>query len=331
LSSSLGHSTVSPALVPLLRRIPYSRPDDHLSPIDRLLDRALDRSSARATSAPFLAHLAAPERGACAVVLYGSCLWSEVRGPTSQPDFFVLVDSLRAWHCGILPSLLNAVLPPSIYRLRAAGLEAKVSVLSTAQLARHCSSAAPDLHHLGRFSKRIALVWSRDAEARARVVSAQRAALETLAPLALARCPSTVQLDEFMQTLLRLSYEAEVRIVEHGKAAALFEIEREHYRAIGRELLVGLGAEPSGALHYRVARGRAARPIEVERRLRRSRRRAVLRWPKYLLTYDGWLDYLLAKLARAGSPVSLTPRQRRYPLILALPVLWRLARAKRLR
>ena len=68
---------------------------------------------------------------------------------------------------------------------------------------------------------------------------------------------------------------------------------------------------------------------ELERCLRRSRRRAYLRWPKYLVTYDGWLDYLLLKLARSGNQVSLTERQRRHPLIFALPILYRMMRTKR--
>ncbi|HZS40379.1 MAG TPA: hypothetical protein VFF06_26285 [Polyangia bacterium] len=282
-----------------------------------LLDAALDHPPARAVAEPFLAELARPERSVRAVVLYGSCLWSGLRGPTSHPDFFVVVDSLRAWHRRLWPTLLNVLLPPSIYRLRAGALEAKVSITSAAQLARHVSPDAPDLHHLGRWSKRVALVWSRDAASRRLVVDAQQAALETLAPLARARLGDDLGVDEFMHMLLRLSYEAEVRIAEHGKVAALFEVEREHYRAIGRALVAGL---PPGRIT----------PAEVERRLRRSRRRAVLRWPKYICTYDGWLDYVLAKLARTGDRWSLSERERRHPLLFGIPVIWRLARAKRL-
>jgi hypothetical protein len=286
--------------------------------------------AASAIAQPFLAELARPERGACAVLLYGSSLWSELHGSGSHPDFFVIVDSLRAWHRGLVPRLLNAILPPSIYRLRVGGQEAKVSITSVAQLKRYCSPRAPDLHHLGRLSKRVALVWARDDAARATVAEAQRAALQTLTPLALSGLGETVAIDDFMYRLLRLSYEAEVRIVEPGKVAALFDVEREHYRAIGRELLASFGALVDDD-EAELPRGCGAPPAELESRLRRSRRRAILRWPKYILTFDGWLDYVMAKLARTGARPPLTERQRKHPLLFGMPFLLRLARAKRLR
>jgi hypothetical protein len=288
------------------------------------LDDALDVAAAGSIAAPFLAQLARPERGARAVVLYGSCLWG---APNSHPDFFVVVDSLRAWHKSFWHSLLNAVLPPSIYRLRAGALVAKVSVLSTAQLKRQCSPAASDLHHLGRLSKRVALVWARDLASRQRVIEAQEAALTTLARLARSRLGDETDVDEFMKIVLGLSYEAEVRIAEHGKVAKLFNVERAHYRAVGGQLLRQLGGINDGQ-RFRLPPARGA--LEVGPRLARSRRRAVLRWPKYLYTYDGWLDYVAAKLARNGNQLSLTPLQRRYPLLLGAPVLWRLTRAGRL-
>ncbi len=175
------------------------------------------------------------------------------------------------------------------------------------------------------------LVWSRDPEARQRIVDAQRAALKTMAGLTLGRFDGPIALDDFLLALLGLSYESEVRIVEPGKVAALLDVEREHYRAVGRALLGALGATPldASADRFEPPPRAGAAPGELRRFLRRSRRRAYLRWPKYLVTYDGWLDYLLQKLARSGTPVSLTERQRRHPLIFALPILYQMMRTKR--
>ncbi len=297
-----------------------------------LVDAALDMPAAHAAAQPFLDELAAhPERSVRAVVLYGSCLWPSVRGESSCPDFIVVVDSLRAYFGSVGPALLGAVLPPSVYRLRSGDQFAKLSVASVAQLKSQCGDAAKDLHLAGRLSKRVALVWARDEASRALVVDAQLAALRTLAPLALARLGRRVALDGFVDAVLRLSYESEVRIVEPTKVTALFAAEREHYRAVGRALLDEIGAEPVASSDELVVPAHAVAPkAELERRLRRSRRRALLRWPKYLVTYDGWLEYLTMKLARAGTPVALSAWQRRLPLILALPVLWRLALARRL-
>lgn len=295
------------------------------------LDAGLSVPGAAVTAAPFLPALASSERGAQAILLYGSVLWNATRDVTSQPDFIVVVDGLRSWHRRFRDRLWGTVLPPTVHCLRVGSALAKVSVVTARQLASQTSASAKDLHLGGRLSKRVALVWSRDPAARARIVDAKRAALMQMARLTLSRFDGPFELDNFLQALLGLSYESEVRIVEPGKIAALLDVERDHYRAVGRALLGVLGAtalDASGT-RFQVPPGVAARESELRRCLRRSRRRAYLRWPKYLATYDGWLDYLLKKLARSGTEVSLTERQRRHPLIFALPILYQMMRTKR--
>jgi hypothetical protein len=300
-----------------------------------VIEAGLSVAGADATAAPFLPALTEPKRGVQAVVLYGSTLWSALRGISSQPDLFVVVDNLRDFDRDLLDRLLGNVLPPTVYNVCSAGAHAKLCVVTERQLIAETNFGAKDLHTAGRLSKRIALVWSRDSGARQRIVAAQRRALALMARLALARFDGPdVELDAFVRTWLGLSYESEVRIVEPGKLAALFEIERDHYRSLGRAWLGEIGATATDAAgdHFRLPMDVttwASRPAELRRRLRRSRRRAYLRWPKYLLTYDGWLDYLLQKLARSGHQVSLTERQRRHPLIFALPVLFQMIRTRR--
>lgn len=296
----------------------------------RLLAAGIAVPGAAATAAPFLPELTAGGRGVQAVLLYGSALWASVRHDNSQPDFIVVTDRAGGWRGRRADRLLERVLPPTIYRVGSGSAWAKVCVVSAEQLKAQTSAQAKDLHLAGRLCKRVALVWRRDAEAQDRVLDAQQAALRTVGRLALDRFRDEVSLDDFMTVLLGLSYESEVRIVEPGKVAALFEVEREHYRAVGRALLETLGARAvdGGGQRFRVSPEAGPR-VPAERLLRRSRRRALLRWPKYLATYDGWLDYLLLKLERTGSPVVLTDEQRRHPFLLAAPVLYRLIRAKR--
>ena len=300
-----------------------------------VIEAGLSVPGADDTAAPFLPALTAPKRGVQAVVLYGSALWNALRGTSNHPDLFVVVDDLHNFQTGFVDRALGSMLPPTVYNLRSGGAQAKLCVITERQLVAETSVAAKDLHSAGRFSKRIALVWFRDPSARQRIVGAQRAALASLARLALSRFDGpTVDLDGFLRTLLGLSYESEVRIVEPGKIAELFEVERDHYRAVGRALLATLGVTATDGSGHQFcltadAARWAARPAELRRRLRRSRRRAFLRWPKYLMTYDGWLDYLLQKLARSGHEVSLTARQRRHPLIFALPILFQMIRTRR--
>jgi len=298
-----------------------------------LIETGLTVPGAAQIAGPFLSALTfPPERGVQAILLYGSVLWNATRDKTSQPDFIAVVDSLRAWYRRPRDRFWGAVLPPAVHCMREGGALAKVSVVTAGQLASQTGATAKDLHLCGRLSKRVALVWSRDPQARQRIVDAKRAALKTVARLTLARFEGAVALDDFLLALLGLSYESEVRIVEPGKIAALLDVERDHYRAVGRALLGALGATPiDGSTNsgFRLPPGVAADGRELQRCLSRSRRRAYLRWPKYLATYDGWLDYLLQKLARSGNPVSLTDRQRRHPLIFALPVLYQMMRSKR--
>jgi hypothetical protein len=295
------------------------------------LEEGLSMRGAAEIAAPFFPALTSSERGVQAVLLYGSVLWNATRDKTSQPDFIVVVDGLSTWHPRLRDRLWGTVLPPTVYCLRAGDALAKVSVVTAAQLSSQTGVAAKDLHLAGRLSKRVALVWSRDASARQRVLEAKRAALTNVARLTLSRFDGPFDLDNFLKALLGLSYESEVRIVEPGKIAALLDVERDHYRAVGRALLGVLGATPLDATgsRFQVPTGVAAPKAELRRCLRRSRRRAYLRWPKYLATYDGWLDYLLQKLARSGIEVSLTERQRRHPLVFALPVLYQMMRTKR--
>ena len=54
---------------------------------------------------------------------------------------------------------------------------------------------------------------------------------------------------------------------------------------------------------------------------------STLRIIKAALTFDGALDYLLWKIKRhSGVYIEPTERQRRFPLVFAWPLLWRLYR-----
>ena len=61
----------------------------------------------------------------------------------------------------------------------------------------------------------------------------------------------------------------------------------------------------------------------------RSLVRATLRWGKHVLTFEGWLEYILRKVQRhVGEEIVLTPRGRRWPLVFLWPRLVRYLRRK---
>src|SRR5689334_3756829 len=64
----------------------------------------------------FVAHVrGGHEDSIAAVVFYGSLLASGARTPTSYHDFYVLIDSLAAYHARWRDRLVGRVLPPSVY------------------------------------------------------------------------------------------------------------------------------------------------------------------------------------------------------------------------
>jgi hypothetical protein len=88
----------------------------------------------------------------------------------------------------------------------------------------------------------------------------------------------------------------------------------------------------------RVAPGRygLARPVSAASRLRIwsyfrvSLVRTTLRWGKHVLSFEGWLDYIVQKVSRhGGGVVTLSERERRWPLLFLWPRVIRYLRAKR--
>ncbi len=305
---------------------------DHLAELGRVVGERLlapPRAAAGAADAQAVMDVVDGRAGAvAAVVLYGSCLHRRTAAGDSEPDYFLVVDSLRRWHRGLAGAVGNALLPPSTYHARvhtrAGPRRCKVSVISTEQLAHETSPQASDLHHLGRFSKPLALLWARDDNAFRAVRDAQVRALTTLAPLARALLDSPITGEDFMLALLGISYLGEHRLAEPDKVRAILAADRAHLLRIGGLLLASAGLRAEGA---RFVNPPAASREEVERFIARSRMRALLRWPKYLLTFDGWLDYLGRKLERhTGRRLALTEAQRKHPLLLAWPELLALRR-----
>lgn len=316
--------------------------DVAVAELSRLLGQRLLRASMATSIArdalPLLDLARARDGGpggtVAAVVLYGSCLLDESAAKRSEPDYFLVVDSLRAFHRSLGGALAGATLPPSVYHLRVRTRDGerscKASVLSSAQLVRETSARARDLHQLGRFSKPLALVYARDDNAFRLVRDAQLSSLRTLAPHALASIERRFTEEEFLLALYGLSYRAEHRIIEPGKLRSILDADREAELHVARLLLTSIGVAADGEAFVRpdgIGDGALTRRL-----LARSRLRDLARWPKYLLTFDGWLEYVQRKMERnAGRRLQLTPLQQRHPLLFGWPALLALKRQGLLR
>lgn len=277
--------------------------------------------------------------GTAALLHYGSRAQGSGAEPDSAWDFVVVVDDPAAAYRALAKSgastlsptlarMLHHILPPTVVASRPPSLPgrplAKCVVLSAPELARGCSSRARDHFLLGRLFQDVRLVWTRDAGATeavaAAVASARACTFDWVRPY----LPATFTATDFLRTALRVSYAGEVRPETAGRVDTLTA-------AQGATLLPIL----AGMLDHLATRGQLLRqgdayrdlhPPDARERARRrryflgSKMRITMRWPKHMLLYDGWLDYVVRKVERrSGVRMTLTPLERRWPLVFLWP------------
>jgi hypothetical protein len=262
-----------------------------------------------------------PLPGLRSLALFGSCLSDSTRAPDSIPDLFAVVDDApaAALAAGARRSAaaLARLLPPATLALRgpAGGAVAKLNLIEPTALRRALSSSRlPDLTVAGRLSKRVEIVYARDAAADREIRAALDDAARLMAAAALLDLPRRLPLAAFARRCFALSYRAEVRPETSAKIAARFDAFAPLYERRFGALAAAL-APPGvtvGAGELRDERrplARLAGRLSLAALLARSRLRSVLRWPKAMLLYRGWLPYIVAKLRRARARAPHTGRE----------------------
>ncbi len=271
------------------------------------------------------------------VILYGSCLHPLTRKPTSSPDFYIILDSYRRALPNIFHSVLNRILPPNVYYIqlkKGNGLiEAKYNTITLKDLERETALSAGSLFTLGRFSKRLGLIYIKSGY-EDRIINCIYNAILTNAFLALGVVKDEFTLDEFIISLLALSYVGEVRIERNTKTKELFDAFGDFYRFVYSRILkefeIYIKAVICNDGHYRLNLSEEEMRIRREhtqRLIRRSRRLSILRWPKSIYTFRNYVDYLILKVERSkGIKIELTPLERRFPLIFGWRHFFKLVR-----
>ncbi len=249
-----------------------------------------------------------------AILLYGSFL----RGVAdAMPDLYVL---LSGWPAKPrLHRWLGVALPPNVLNLpfdNETGRRAKVSVLTTTQLLR---AVTGDRHPYfwARFAQPCQRLHCRDQDVAAQldfvsVRSAQRL-MDEVAPHPSPDDPATFWMATFERT-----YAAELRSEGPSKHEAIYAANQEYYDQLFHERHANATSR----------RGSLAWPlVQTVGKLFSS-----LRIVKSTLTFDDAVDFMLWKLERhSGVRLEPTERQRRYPLLFAWPLAWRLYRLKAFR
>jgi hypothetical protein len=296
-------------------------------------------------------HLAAAAKGTLdGLVFFGSRrTGAAAANAWSAYDVFVIVGRYRPFYeavgraglSGKAPgplSLLSRWLPPTQYSIRLGGapVHLKAAVIRTDTFHRETSSRRRDHFCIGRLFQPTRILHARDEATRTALVddlvSAHEATWEWSRPW----LPASFDADAYGGNALAVSMSWEVRPEPPGRAAALWEAQREEQVPVFEALLAELAgrgevvpAGPGGVFS-------PARPVSagetfrLKLYFRRSIARSTARWLKHVLSFEGWLDYILRKANRhGGEPVELSERERRWPLIYLWPRLVRYLRARK--
>lgn len=303
--------------------------------------RGYSQTSERPELAPYVEEFKSLfKESLLAVVFYGSKLSAATAKPDSLRDFYVVATGYgEAYGGDAKKTLLNKFLLPNVFYLppRNGRIGAKYCVISFDDLERETGGRAADLYQLGRFCKRMAPVWTKSKEELEKLSQIQASAVLRAGELTLASLPESFKPREFMRALLALSYEADFRVEAEDKIDKIYASQETFYDEAALLALSELRAEtldagrqiysnplnPRKAFKFKKARGRL---------LAKSRRRAVARWFKDMLTFDDWLDYVVAKVERAaGEKIILSSRERKHPLIFLWPRVFDYIRRGKLR
>jgi hypothetical protein len=216
---------------------------------------------------------------------------------------------------------------------------AKCAIVSAAGFRKALGPGAPDHFLKGRMVQKVALLWSRSDEdaawVEARLDEARRDVLNWAGPYIDGPFTAT----DLAQHMLRVSYGGELRPESADRVDAVFEAQRPFLTRAYAEVIedavtrgrVRRSDEPgSDEARYLLdpAPGAWAR-ARVSLYFTWSKVRATARWLKHILTFNDWLTYIQRKVERrTGLAIEITPWERRLPLLLLWPKVFRVLAAR---
>jgi hypothetical protein len=255
------------------------------------------------------------EASILAILAYGSCIRGEHVTDTLV-DFYVIVENYRSTHKNVLARIGNRILPPNVYYQECSFnnqiIRCKYAVVCLTQFGRKNAATTKNPYFWARFCQPVALVYARNEATRSRVIDALMCAVTTtlgeaqkLAPLASAH--------EMWTEILTQTYRTELRSERSNRAAEIVSINSAYFEAVHEAAITAQSPSPSpdstGWLQRRII----------------GKTLSVLRLIKAAFTFDGGADYLTWKITRhSGVEITLTPWQRRHPILAAPKLFWQL-------
>lgn len=272
------------------------------------------------------------------ILLYGSHLHGARPDPHSALDFIVVVQDYRAFYASLhrageihravgMMTAMARVLPPNVIAFTpddgARGI-AKCLVVNQKDLAVALGPEPRDHFLLGRLVQRVAVIWAPSEEDRAWLEGMLTRARDGILAWVAPYLTGPFDAESLGRRALEVCYKGEVRPEARDRSAVIFETQREHFRDVLTPVLERGAAE--GILAVDPRGYRLASPIRAtdrrrwRRHFRRSKVRATLRWLKHMVTFDNWLPYVQRKVERRlGRTITLTPLERRWPIVFLWP------------
>jgi hypothetical protein len=276
------------------------------------------------------------------ILIYGSQLLRAEPNRHSAWDMVFVVDRYGPFHRALVDAGLHRgpawildvmarVLPPwaTMVSARDADAIGKCMVVSKSHFRRALLPRSPDHFLKGRMVQRVALVWVKDEAAAELIEEWLRTARSNVLAWAGPWLDEPFDAVSLSRRMLEVSYGGELRPENTSRAGEIHDVQADWLEAAYAEVLTEAASEGvlirDGAHGYRFGRppGAIAR-FRTRIYFALSKARATLRWFKYVVTFDGWLPYLVRKVERrTGETVELTPREQSLPLIFLWPRVFR--------
>ena len=283
-----------------------------------------------------------------AVIFYGSRLFERKNEDDSLYDFYVIVDFYEKAHSSSLHILLNRILPPSVYfaevELNGKKRGAKYNVISFSDFEKAIKDPS-EIYIVGRFAKRFYFAYTKNQTVKEKIsdlaVDSMYFCLIYTIPLLDDR--DKFSLEELIKETLSLSYKGEVRIEDPQKIDKLYVPFRDFYIEVFSELFEYYLRENEGVIiqiddsedmlsrTWAVIGNPVPSKEEVIKFLKTSARKGVMRWPKGLLTFKGYREYLERKARKSGENLRITEADRKMPLVFGWRHVFKLLREGKLK
>jgi len=273
-------------------------------------------------------------RGAVAVLYYGSTL--RTGALDGLLDFYVLLDRASDWPGSRIAALGNRLLPPNVGYIEGhfdgVTLRAKYALITLRQFEQRVAGATLDTTLWARFCQPCRRIWQRSHADGERVTAAIGNAVVTAAGWAAALGPDAATPEDFWRALFAQTYVTELRVESEDRSRDIVSAEAERYRALLTPAWQAGGLEfeqqANGLLRPELSAPERARRLQRWARLQRwGKRLNILRLLKAAFTFDGAMDYVAWKIERhRGVRIEVAPWQRRFPLLAAPGLYWKLRR-----